>query len=109
MDAHTYIGTTQTGHETWLSADERRQHAALLGASGVGKSSALESLAAQDIARGDGLLLIDVAGALAEAVLTHIPPSRHNHVCYLNVADGEYPVGLNILEDHAGTGRAVVA
>lgn len=103
------IGTTQTGHETWLTADERRQHAALLGASGVGKSSALESLAAQDIARGDGLLLLDVAGALAEAVLTHIPAWRSNHVCYLNVADGDYPVGINILEDRGADARAVVA
>jgi hypothetical protein len=52
----------------------------------------------QSIERGDGVTLIDPHGHLAEAVLEHIPPSRLDDVCYLNVADIERPIGFNILE-----------
>jgi hypothetical protein len=105
---HTYIGRTTTQHELWLSAQERKTHQAILGASGSGKSVMLEHLAAQSIAAGDGILLLDVAGNLAEAVLRHVPPRRYNEVSWLRVGD-EYPVGLNILEDTNPDGRAVVA
>jgi hypothetical protein len=59
-----------------------------------GKSTELKSVLAQDIARGDGILLLDPAGTLAEEALTLIPPWRHNHVCYFNIADRDFPVGL---------------
>jgi len=108
MEAHTYIGTTQSGRELWLSAQERRQHLAILGASGSGKSVLLEQLARQAIANGDGILLLDLAGDLADAVLRHVPRSRHNHVCWVRVGD-DFPVGLNILEDTKPDARAVVA
>jgi hypothetical protein len=80
-----------------------------LGASGSGKSTLLEYLALQDAARGDGLLVLDVSGALAEAVLTHVPAHRNNHVCVLDIADVDFPVGLNIVEDRHPDTRAVVA
>ena len=105
----SHIGRTHGGKELWLSAIERRQHIAILGASGSGKSTLLEYLAAQDAARGDGLLVIDVSGALAEAVLTHIPARRNNQVCLLDIGDIDFPVGLNLLEDTHPDARAVVA
>jgi len=108
MEAHSYIGSSEMQRELWLSAQERRQHLAIFGSSGSGKSVLLEQLAAQDIARGDGLLLLDVAGNLAEAVLRHVPRWRHNQVCVLRVGD-EFPVGLNLLEDTHPDARAVVA
>lgn len=106
---HSHIGTALAGRELWLSAAERRQHTAILGASGSGKSTLLEYLTAQDAARGDGLLVLDVSGALAEAVLTHIPANRNNHVCLLNIGDVDFPVGLNLVEDTHTDARAVVA
>ena len=108
METHTHIGTAKTGDEVWLSPDERREHVAVIGATGVGKSSLLEHLVAQDIARGDGILLIDPNGTLAEAVLERVPPRRRNEVCYLHVGDLEWPVGLNILEDAHPDERAVI-
>lgn len=105
---HTHIGTTKTGIDAWLSRDERLEHAAIIGATGTGKSTLIEHLVAQDIARGDGVLLLDPNGPLAEAALNFIPPRRHNHVCYLNVPDLEWPVGLNVLEDVHPDRRAVL-
>lgn len=108
MENGSYIGTSKSGREVWLSPRERGQHIGILGASGGGKSVVLEHLARQDMARGDGLLLLDVAGTLAETVLQHVPRDRHNHICYLKVGD-KHPVGLNLLEDTRPAARAIVA
>ena len=97
MEPHTFIGSGERC--VGLSADERRQHIGIFGATGVGKSTLLRQIAAQDIARGDGFLLIDPHGSLAEDVLRHVPAWRHNHVAYLHPGDLEYPIALNILED----------
>ncbi len=108
MEPQTHIGTSKSGAELWLSADERREHLAILGATGTGKSTLLRSLVAQAIASADGLLLVDPHGNLAEAALHYVRPSRRNEVCYLNVADLEFPVAFNILEDVHPDRRAVV-
>ena len=39
-------------------------------------------------------------GHNAETVLSYVPRWRTEQVCYLNVADLERPVGLNILAGH---------
>src|SRR4051812_198029 len=105
----THIGDSSNPYRPsiFLTPDERLRHMALIGATGSGKSTLLRHIAAQDIARGDGLLLIDAHGDLAEAVLSDVPRSRHNHVCYLDVADLAHPVGLNVLEDVHPDDRAV--
>jgi hypothetical protein len=108
MEPHTHIGTTTSGTELFLSGDERREMMGILGATGVGKSHLLEHLATQDMARGDGLLLLDPHGPLAEAVIRRVPSSRHNHVCYLDVSDLSHPVGMNVIEDVHPDARAVV-
>jgi hypothetical protein len=54
----------------------------------------------QDLARGEGVCLIDPLGHTAEAVLSYVPRWRTEEVRYLNVADLERPVGLNILAGH---------
>jgi len=108
MPPHTTLGTTSNGDELSLSLYERLRHIAVIGATGSGKSTLLRHIVAQDIARGDGLLLLDPHGDLAEATLGDVPQWRHNHVCYLNCADLEYPVGLNVLEDTLADDRARV-
>jgi DNA helicase HerA-like ATPase len=108
MEPHTHIGTSTSGQDVWLSRDERLEHLAVIGATGAGKSTLIEHLVAQDMARGDGLLLVDPNGPLAEAALQFVPPSRRNHVCYLNVPDLDWPVGMNVLEDVHPDRRAVL-
>jgi DNA helicase HerA-like ATPase len=108
MQLHTHLGLTQAANDVWLSRDERLEHVAVIGATGTGKSTLIEHLVAQDIARGDGVLLLDPNGPLAEAALQFVPAARHNHVCYLNFADLEWPVGINVLEDVDPDRRALV-
>ena len=91
MDAHTYFGDyTNAQGELILTLQERMRHIAIVGGTGSGKSTLLRHLARQDIERGDGLLLLDQHGDLAEAVLFDVPPRRHNHVCYLNLATSPF-------------------
>jgi hypothetical protein len=106
---YTHIGTTLAGADVCLSADERREMMVVLGQSGVGKSTLLEGIASDDIARGDGLLLLDPHGPLAEAVIARVPAWRHNHVCHLDLTDLSNPVGLNVVEDVHPDARAVLA
>lgn len=103
---HTTLGTTSAGGELGISLAQRLRHMAVIGATGSGKSTLLRHVLSQDIARGDGLLLLDPHGELCQAVAGDMPTWRHNHVCYLDCAEAEFPVGLNVLEDTGEDDRA---
>jgi hypothetical protein len=109
MTMHTHIGETSHGKPVSLTRDERLRHMAVFGSTGVGKTTFLQNIVAQDIERGDGLFVIDPHGDFAERALTLVPPSRNNHICYVNLTDSAYPVGFNVLEDPGPDHRAVVA
>ncbi len=92
-----------------FSRQERERHLYIVGKSGSGKSTVLFNLAMADIEAGEGVAVIDPHGDLAEAIIDAIPPARTNQVCYLNVADTEYPVGFNPLANVPADRRALAA
>ena len=51
---------------------DRRAHMYLIGKTGTGKSTLLETLIAQDVRDGQGLALLDPHGDLAERVLARV-------------------------------------
>src|SRR5262245_40514954 len=106
---HTYLGTAFSGQAHSLTLDQRLRHIAVNGKTGYGKSTLLKSVLAQDIARGDGVLLLDPAGTLAEEALAFIPPIRNNQLCYFNIADRDFPVGFNIFADVPPERRSTLA
>ena len=106
---HTRLGTDATSNAVALTLHERLRQIAVLGKTGMGKSTLLRSIIAQDIARGDGVLLIDPHGSLAEECLALVPPQRRNHVCLFDLADGDFPVAFNILADVAPDDRELLA
>ena len=60
------------------------------------------------------MAVIDPHGDLAEAIIDALPPERTHEVCYLNVADTEFPVGFNPLagippERHALAAAGIVS
>ncbi|MBO1360154.1 TraM recognition domain-containing protein [Acetobacter sacchari] len=58
-----YLGTeARTGQQLWLSSDAARQHAAMPGTTGAGKTTSAISLLANPLAHGSGFLLIDGKG-----------------------------------------------
>ncbi len=105
--AFSYIGERESWGADYLigiSPEARLQHMAIFGQTGTGKSTLIRNLIIQDIERGHGVGLIDPHGDLADEILDCIPPERTDHVVYVNPADHEYPVGLNVLR--ASTGAA---
>jgi DNA helicase HerA-like ATPase len=100
------IGYSDTPAELFgISRLDRRRHLYVQGKTGSGKSTLAISMIVQDMHRGEGVCLIDPLGHIAETVLAYVPSSRTDEVCYLNVADLERPVGLNILAGYGGEER----
>ena len=114
MEPESFIASNATGGGIAFSRQERERHLYLLGKSGSGKSTALFNLAMHDIYAGEGVCVIDPHGDLADAIIDALPPERTHEVCYLNVADTQYPVGFNPLagvppERHALAAAGIVA
>src|SRR5258708_29943786 len=108
------IAKTANGRAVVFSRQERERHIYLVGKSGSGKSTALFNLAMHDIYGGEGVAVIDPHGDLAEGIIDALPPWRTHEVCYLNVADTEFPVGFNPLagvpaERHALAAAGIVS
>jgi len=77
---------------------DRTRHQYIIGKSGSGKSALLNWMARQDVARGEGLCVVDPHGDLIEDVLAHVPKERAKDVVVFDPADSERPMGLNLLE-----------
>lgn len=84
-------------HPFGISPDDLRQHLYVIGKSGSGKTTLLRNLILQLIEAGEGVGLIDPHGDLASDILNHIPKHRIEDVVYLDPADEDFPIGLNVL------------
>ena len=108
----TIIGTTNhrnINRPFGIYDHDRPRHMYIIGQTGMGKTTLLLNLIAQDMQNGRGLALIDPHGDLAEDILNLVPPNRVNDVIYFNPADLDYPIGFNPLEIHANSQKHLVA
>lgn len=99
-DRLTFIGRTdfRNTHQLFgIKAADRRFHMYVIGQTGTGKSTLLETLIRQDAARGEGLALLDPHGDLVERVLHHLPKRRGADLVYLDAPDPTQPYGVNPL------------
>lgn len=80
-----------------LSVTDSLRHLHVIGPTGVGKSTLLTGLIAQDMAAGRGVVVLDPKGDLVADVLDRVPSGRAGDVIVLDPADEERPVGLNLL------------
>lgn len=92
-----------------IKRDDRRAHTYVIGKTGTGKSTLLETLIRQDIASRQGLALLDPHGDLVEKVLAHLPEERKDDLIYFNVTDHAQPLGLNPLDSIAASKRPLAA
>src|SRR5579871_4940184 len=76
---------------------DRLQHIYVIGKSGTGKSTLLQSMALSDIRRGNGLCIIDPHGDLAESLIQAIPEERKEDLIYFDASDMEHPIAFNPL------------
>lgn len=84
--------------DVYLKQEDRFRHMYMIGKSGTGKSETIANLAAQDIANGRGVCIVDPHGDLVETVLGTVPKERADDVIVFDPSDVERPVGLNMLE-----------
>jgi len=62
----------------------------LIGRPGMGKSTVLESMILHDIARGDGIAVLDPHGQLVQRILCLIPPEHIDRVIFLDPGDPDW-------------------
>src|SRR5438874_13009279 len=108
----TYFAKTNFRNEAkpfGIKRADRCAHMYIIGKTGTGKSTLLETLIRQDIENGEGLALLDPHGDLVEKVLAAIPENRKDDLIYFNVADNARPLGFNPLESVAPAKRPLAA
>lgn len=108
----TYFATTNFRHQATpfgIRRGDRRAHMYVLGKTGTGKSTLLETLIRQDLSRGHGLALLDPHGDLVEKLLSDVPEERRGDLIYFDATDSEHPLGFNPLESVAVKYRPLAA
>lgn len=82
-----------------IKAQDRQRHMYVVGKTGMGKSTLLENMAAQDIQNGEGVAFIDPHGSAAETLLEYVPEHRVKDVVYFAPFDLDHPISFNVMED----------
>jgi len=82
-----------------IKAKDRQRHMYVVGKTGMGKSTLLENMAAQDIQNGEGMAFIDPHGSAAETLLLYVPEHRVKDVVYFAPFDLDHPISFNVMED----------
>ena len=96
----TYIGRTNTRanyRAFGIKQSDRFSHTFIIGRTGTGKTTLIETMALQDIWAGRGLAVLDPHGDLVERLVAQIPESRKADLVYLNAPDPHQPYGYNPL------------
>jgi len=91
-----------------IKNEDRFSHIYIIGKTGTGKSTLLETMTLQDLAQGNGFALIDPHGDLVERIASQIPTFRQADTIYLNAADPTQPYGYNPLR-HVREDRIALA
>ena len=81
-----------------IRTEDRLRHIAVVGKTGMGKSSVLFNAIVSDMRAGRGVAVIDPHGDLADAVLSAVPSYRTNDVIVIDPSDAEFPVSINPLD-----------
>lgn len=81
----------------------------IVGKTGMGKSTLLETMILSDIHRGEGLAVLDPHGDLITRVKTRIPQVRQSEVILFAPGDESSTVGLNPLDTNRKATRHLVA
>lgn len=80
-----------------IEQPDRLSHVYVIGKTGVGKSTLLETLATGDLRAGRGFMLVDPHGDLAERVSDAARPILGDRLIYVDAADAQQPYGYNPL------------
>jgi len=99
-DLISYIGHTNHHSDCrrfGIKQPDRLSHMYVIGKTGVGKSTLLETLARQDLEAGRGFALLDPHGDLVDRIARDAFAEGQGRAIYLNAPDGACPFGYNPL------------
>jgi DNA helicase HerA-like ATPase len=97
------------GKKFGIKQADRRAHMLVIGKTGTGKSTLLETLFLQDMVAGRGCALIDPHGDLAVKLTGQVPAWRRDDLVYLDLPDPSQPYGYNPLTRVVPERRSLVA
>jgi hypothetical protein len=92
-----------------ITRSDRLSHMYVIGKTGTGKSTLLETLIRQDIASGEGAAVLDPHGDLVARIARSVPEHRKDDVIYFNVPDPSQPYGYNPLKRVVADKRPLAA
>lgn len=110
--AITYLGSTNFRGVRKLFGirqHDRLSHTYIIGKTGTGKTTLLDTQLRQDIVAGRGVCLIDPHGDLVESLMRWMPEERKEKVIYLNLPDENQRWGYNPLKKVSASKRPLVA
>jgi type IV secretory pathway TraG/TraD family ATPase VirD4 len=91
-----------------IKHEDRFSHLYVIGKTGTGKSTLIETMALQDLERRNGFALIDPHGDLVARIAARIPAAQRHRVIYLDATDQNQPYGYNPLR-HVREDRVALA
>ena len=100
-DKVTYFGETDFRNKKTrfgIKNIDRSRHVYIIGKTGMGKSTILEKMGAQDIMNGEGMCFLDPHGSAIDVLIDYIPPHRVKDVVYFAPFDTDFPMSFNVLE-----------
>ncbi|RPH52424.1 MAG: DUF87 domain-containing protein [Desulfobacteraceae bacterium] len=94
-----FINRHQQSRQTISTGiEDRVRHTFIIGQTGTGKSTLMESMIMQDIHNDKGLAVIDPHGDLIDSILGKIPKKRLEDVILFDFLDRRHPIGFNPLQ-----------
>ena len=78
---------------------DRSRHMYIIGKTGMGKSTVLENLAAQDILNNEGMCFVDPHGSAIDVLVEYVPEHRVKDVVYFAPFDTDFPISFNVMEN----------
>ncbi len=101
-DKVTYFGFSDFRNKKTkfgIKNKDRSRHVYVIGKTGMGKSTLLENMAAQDIINGEGMCFVDPHGSAIDTLIEYIPENRITDVVYFAPFDTDFPISFNVLEN----------
>jgi type IV secretory pathway TraG/TraD family ATPase VirD4 len=108
----TYFAQTNyrnTNTPFGIKQADRLLHTYIIGKTGTGKTTLLQTKIRQDVEHGRGLCLIDPHGDLITAIQKSTPDHRKADVVYLDLTDPNQPYGYNPLRKVSYEKRSLIA